>query len=57
MNESYARKEPFYGYWTTVSYWKTTERYQRKTEADATALFEAINARPDGVLSWIMNYW
>lgn len=47
----------FVGNWGITVQWKVTDRYGRKTEAEARQLYAAINDDPDGVLKWIMNYW
>lgn len=44
-------------YWLTVQGWKEVSRYERKTEAEARKLFEAITNDPDGVLPWIQTRW
>jgi hypothetical protein len=43
--------------WATVQNWNETARYARLTEIDARGLVDAITHDPDGVLSWIRNYW
>jgi hypothetical protein len=45
------------GYWGVVKDWKETSRYQEKTEAEAKALYEAVNHNPDGVFLWIQTRW
>jgi hypothetical protein len=57
LNAQLASGGPFVGYWGRVAQWKETSRYEVKTEAEARALFEAIDNKPDGVLVWIQNYW
>jgi len=47
----------FAGNWGTVIGWKTTSRYEPRTEAEAKGLFEAITDIPDGVLNWLKMYW
>ena len=43
--------------WGTVRAWKETSRYERKTQADAQTLYDAITQNPDGVLLWIRTHW
>ena len=43
--------------WVTVRAWRETSRYERKTQADAQALYDAITQDPDGVLLWIRLHW
>jgi HEPN domain-containing protein len=44
-------------YWETAQEWQEVSRYERKTEAEARELFEAITNVPDGVLPWIQTRW
>jgi len=44
-------------FWTTVSAWDETSRYQSKTETQAKELYEAICNKPDGVFKWIQLHW
>lgn len=43
--------------WRTVSKWSEASRYERKTQAEAQALYDAITHDPDGVLPWIRLHW
>lgn len=43
--------------WDTVRTWSETSRYERKTQAEAQALYDAITHDPDGVLTWIRLQW
>ncbi len=43
--------------WGTVIDWEETSRYQQKTQAEAEAIYDAINANPDGVFQWIQKHW
>jgi HEPN domain-containing protein len=43
--------------WGIVRGWKETSRYDKKTQADAQALYDAITQNPDGVLLWIQLHW
>jgi len=54
---SAAGSRAFVEHWTTAVQWQETARYQQKTEGDAKALYAAITHDPDGVISWIRNYW
>jgi hypothetical protein len=47
----------FGGNWGVVKDWKETSRYERKSEFEARALFEAIANEPDGVIRWIQSHW
>lgn len=44
-------------YWVAAKGWQEISRYERKTEAQARELFEAITNVPDGVLPWIQTRW
>jgi len=57
LDAQLASNAVFVGNWGITTQWKVTDRYAVKTEAEARALFDAINDDPDGVLKWIMNYW
>ena len=57
LNANLGANAAFVGNWGVTSQWKVTDRYGQKTEAEAMALYAAITDSPDGVLSWIMNYW
>jgi hypothetical protein len=43
--------------WAAVSAWGEESRYQRKTEAQARELYEAITEGSHGVLQWIKVRW
>ena len=43
--------------WVVVRRWKETSRYERKSQADAQTLYDAIAQDPDGVLAWIRLHW
>jgi hypothetical protein len=43
--------------WGVVKDWKETSRYEQKTQAEAQALYDAVDSKPDGVLQWIRNRW
>jgi hypothetical protein len=57
LNTQLAANAAFVGNWGLTTQWKVTDRYEKKTEADAKALYAAITDDPGGVLIWIMNYW
>ncbi len=42
-------------HWGVVKDWTEESRYQRKSEKEARALYEAITDDPDGVLTWIKS--
>jgi HEPN domain-containing protein len=44
-------------HWGVTKDWKETSRYEEKTEAEATALYEAVSHNPDGVFRWIQSRW
>jgi hypothetical protein len=44
-------------FWDIAQKWQEVSRYERKTEAEARELFEAITNIPDGVLPWIQTRW
>jgi len=43
--------------WGTVCQWSEETRYQRKMQAEATALWDAIIDPNDGVMQWIRARW
>jgi hypothetical protein len=43
--------------WNTAKAWDVSTRYEPKSEAEARAIYSAITDEPDGVLTWIRNYW
>lgn len=44
-------------FWIVAKNWKETSRYEERTEAEAKALYEAVNHNPDGVFRWIQSRW
>jgi hypothetical protein len=57
LAESAAGSRAFVENWDTVLLWKSSDRYDMKTRAEAVALRDAIIDKPDGLLPWIMKYW
>ena len=43
--------------WNTVLLWTEASRYEKKSQTDAEALYDAITQNPDGVFLWIQNHW
>lgn len=43
--------------WEIVLLWSEGSRYQKKTQSDAQALYDAIIEPTDGVLRWIQLHW
>ena len=43
--------------WTIASQWQEETRYQTKTQAEAQALYNAINEPNHGVMKWIRARW
>lgn len=43
--------------WATVSDWRETSRYEKKTEQEARALVGAIGDSEDGVFQWLKKHW
>jgi hypothetical protein len=43
--------------WAIVKDWTEQSRFERKTRADAQALFDAITNPAHGVLQWIKSHW
>jgi hypothetical protein len=43
--------------WAVVKDWKETSRYDRKTPAEARALYDAITDAAHGVLPWVKLRW
>jgi HEPN domain-containing protein len=44
-------------FWGVTKAWKESSRYEEKTEAEATRLYEAVSHKPDGVFRWIQSRW
>lgn len=43
--------------WQVVKEWSVLNRYDEKSEAEAKRLMAAITDEPNGVMTWIRNYW
>jgi HEPN domain-containing protein len=43
--------------WVIVRDWKEASRYERHSETEARALFEAISDPQHGVFSWLQQHW
>lgn len=43
--------------WQLAQNWNERQRYERKRQADAEALYAAITDPTDGVLTWIKGHW
>lgn len=43
--------------WKTVSDWTELSRYEKRTQAEAESLYNAIADHPDGVMPWIRARW
>jgi hypothetical protein len=55
--KSLAEAGRFHVNWEVVNEWKVTNRYDEKSEAEPRKLIAAIIDEPDGVMTWIRNYW
>jgi HEPN domain-containing protein len=44
-------------FWVETKDWTEASRYDEKTEAQARALYEAVNNNPNGVFRWIQSRW
>ncbi len=44
-------------YWGIVTGWKETSRYERRSPAEAQALYEAISDDQHGVFRWLQQHW
>jgi hypothetical protein len=44
-------------FWGVTTAWTEETRYQKKGQADAEQLYEAIINDPDGVMKWIKTHW
>ena len=52
------RTKEFRENWVTVKDWSEGARYESGTDKErAHALYTAITAEPNGVLSWLKKYW
>jgi hypothetical protein len=47
----------FQANWKVVKKWNVASRYNERSEAEAKELIAAITDEPDGVMTWIRNYW
>jgi HEPN domain-containing protein len=43
--------------WNAVREWSEESRYERRSEADATTLLNAVKDRRNGVLAWLKKHW
>ncbi len=43
--------------WDKAKDWTEASRYERKTQPEAQALYDAITNNPDGVLPWLQARW
>ena len=43
--------------WGIVQLWKESDRYQRKGNAEAQTLYDAITDPEHGVMQWIEQNW
>ncbi len=43
--------------WATVKDWSEESRYEQRSEAQATAILEAIRNAQFGVMQWITQHW
>lgn len=43
--------------WSIVKDWNEQARYERKTKAEAEAIYQAIMQPVDGVLEWLKSHW
>ena len=43
--------------WATVKDWSEESRYEQRSEAQATAILEAIRNAQFGVVQWITQHW
>jgi HEPN domain-containing protein len=44
-------------FWTVVSEWSESSRYDEKIEQEARSLYEAVSHNPNGVFRWIQSHW
>lgn len=58
LQATMAKGDPeFSDNWTVVTRWSEGSRYERKSEAEARELFNAITDGSHGVLPWIKLHW
>lgn len=57
LNAAKSANRAFETFWELVDGWSEESRYDRKTEAEARDLYQAITDPNDGVLRWIRGYW
>ena len=50
-------KPRFKTFWTLIAKWSEQSRYERRSQADAQALYDAIADPTDGVLQWLRGIW
>jgi hypothetical protein len=57
LNQRLKESTEFRTNWQVVKQWTVTGRYDVKTESEARELIDAITDEPNGVMTWIRNYW
>jgi HEPN domain-containing protein len=57
LNGMLAASVNFRTHWTRARLWDVSVRYVLKSQTEAEELFEAVNHNPDGILTWLRNYW
>ena len=55
--ESRRDNSRFGTFWETVTKWTVEERYVTIEKGTALGLYEAITAKPEGVLAWLTKHW
>ena len=55
--KSAENRPEFAANWQIVRNWKPDSRYERRTQAEAEELLNAIKDRKQGVLRWLKEHW
>jgi hypothetical protein len=43
--------------WAMVKDWSEDSRCEERSESEARGIIKGIDAKPNGVLEWIMQHW
>jgi len=61
LNEEYAKKSKkdpqFEANWRTVKDWKVESRYERRSEKEASDIYNASIEATHGIIPWIEEHW
>jgi HEPN domain-containing protein len=57
LKQETRRNAAFLDHWEIVTQWKVKNRYDEKAEGEARKLIAATTDEPNGVMTWIRNFW